>query len=494
MPRTAKHSKPVSRLKQSYRPLIETLEERIVLTNDFYKVPGVLGEIVQLQFDLNGKASGANNELGIYLVDDTQGRVNGLLPSQVGYATAVASRAQLVFSKTATVGSNLEITTQAGQQFGFLLVKKGSLEQWSQSNPDNLPGQTPLLLFSVDAANPQKRDAVKTSTLSGDATQVKWEDSTTASSRLFNDNSFVIKPLRDPVLHIPGQAGQTVTMNFTLAGRYAGMRNELGYYIADDAQGAINGVMPADANYAHAAITSASRQVIFSKTQAVGLSKRITLPSGSNVVFYMVQNTTTADFLIKNPNNERNHGPMVFFSLGTANLDQFNHQKWFNFRSFGFEDLYGGGDRDFNDILVRFTMDNPKGPVTPPETNPPVINATLRLDTAPGGTNSDAITSVADVQGTVADQSHITTFRAALDGSNQFTSVLARLNANGTFLLDRALSTRLLGARLPRDRIRSNCRQSISTTTPLQFSRCHLFSTLKSLSMSTWQQPPIHPL
>ncbi|MFT3883601.1 MAG: hypothetical protein QM703_28630 [Gemmatales bacterium] len=157
---------------------------------------------------------------------------------------------------TATVGSKLEITALAGQQFCFLLVKKGSLEQWSQSNPDNLPGQTPLLLFSVDGANPQKRDAVKTSTLSGDAMQVKWEDSTTASGRLFNDNSFVIKPLRDPVLHIPGQAGQTVTTNFILAGKDADFRNEVGYFLTDDAQGSINGVLPGDPEYARAAMSS----------------------------------------------------------------------------------------------------------------------------------------------------------------------------------------------------------------------------------------------
>ena len=44
-----------------FRPLVELLEDRVVLANDFYQVPGVVGETVRLQFKLNGKATGANN-------------------------------------------------------------------------------------------------------------------------------------------------------------------------------------------------------------------------------------------------------------------------------------------------------------------------------------------------------------------------------------------------------------------------------------------------
>ncbi|MFT3883602.1 MAG: putative Ig domain-containing protein [Gemmatales bacterium] len=152
-----------------------------------------------------------------------------------------------------------------------------------------------------------------------------------------------------------------------------------------------------------------------------------------------------------NPDNLRGKAPKAFFSVPSANPDAFGHQKWFNFKSFGFEDLYGGGDRDFNDLVVRFTMDNPKGPVTPPETNAPVIVAGLRTDTAPGGaTNTDGISSLVDIQGTVTDQSRITSFRAGLDNTieSQFVNITARLNSNGTFLLDRTLLNQLAGGTL----------------------------------------------
>jgi RHS repeat-associated protein len=436
-----------SRVLPRYRPLLEMLEDRVVLANDFYQVPGVPGETVRLQFKMNGKAAGANNELSIYLVDDAQGSVNGLLPSQVGYATAATLRAQKLFSATATVGTPRELSLPAGQSYGFLLVRRGSLAQWNQSNPDNNLQQSPLVLFSVDAANPLSRDAVQTKPLSGDAFQVRWEDATSSSvRRLFNDNSITIKPVRDSILKMPGQAGQTVTTTFTVTARNAAFRNELGYFLVDDAIGTIDGVRPGQAGYAQKALSSATRQVIFGNRQPVGSVSTITLPSGSNVMFYIIQNSTSADMLQRNPNNLKSKSPLAFFSLPTANPDRYGHQQWQGFNRFGFEDLYNGGDKDFDDIVVRFTMSAPQGGV---EINPPVINAGLRLDTASGGTtNTDAISSIVDVQGTIVDQSQITTFQAALDQSNQFTSVLSTLSANGSFLIDRNKLNQLAGGTL----------------------------------------------
>ncbi|MBL8823222.1 MAG: tandem-95 repeat protein [Planctomycetia bacterium] len=446
--RAASRSCRISSITKSYRPYVESLEERLLLANDLYRVPGVLGETVKLQFTLSSKTSTANNELGIYLVDDSLGRVNGILPNQTGYAQAAASRAQQLFADSATVGTRQEIVAEAGQQFGYLLVKRGSLQEWSESNPDNLPQQSPLLLFSFDGANPELRDAVRTKSLTADTTQVRWEDSLTAAGRLFNDQTFSIKPVRESVLQIPGQPGQTVATHFTLAARSAGYRNEAGFFLVDDASGSINGIMPGDAGYAQAALMSESRQVIFSKNSRVGTSRKVSLPSQSFVVFYMVQNSTTAEFLNKNPGNQRGQGPLAFFSLQQANPDLINHQIWFNFKSFGFEDIFGGGDRDFNDILVRFTMSNPQGPVVPPESNAPVISAALSQDTAPGGTtNNDTITFNPQVQGTVTDQSRITSFRAGLDSATlqQFVNLTSRLNSNGNFVIDRSLLNQLAG-------------------------------------------------
>ncbi|HMO35542.1 MAG TPA: DUF4114 domain-containing protein, partial [Gemmatales bacterium] len=386
--------------------------------------------------------------MGIYLVDDSQGRVNGLLPHQEGYAQAAASRAEQVFAQTSSVGNRKEIFAEAGQQFAYLMVRQGTLQQWSDQNPENRPEQTPLLMFSVDLANPQGLDAVRTRTSTSDITQVRWEDSLATTRRLFDDQIFTIRPMREAVLKIPGQFGQAVTTQFTLVGRFAKFRNEVGYFLADDTLGSINGFSPGDPGYSQAALASETRQVIFSNTTRVGAVRRNIIPSQSNVVFYMVQNNTTANFLRRNPNNLPRQGPLAFFSISQANPDFIEHKKWFNFRTFGFEDILGGGDRDFNDIMVRIAMSAPQGPVSPPETDPPLISASLVQDTAPGGTtNNDTITFNPEVQGTITDQSRITSFRAGLNDTSlqQFANITSRLNSDGTFIIDRPLLNQLAG-------------------------------------------------
>ncbi|MEH2242887.1 hypothetical protein [Nostoc sp.] len=53
-----------------------------------------------LEFALINKDIGKDNvhEVGLFVVDDTQGRVNGLLPSDPGYLQAALSRSQSIFS------------------------------------------------------------------------------------------------------------------------------------------------------------------------------------------------------------------------------------------------------------------------------------------------------------------------------------------------------------------------------------------------------------
>jgi hypothetical protein len=91
-------------------------------------------------------------------------------------------------------------------------------------------------------------------------------------------------------------------------------------------------------------------------------------------------------------------------------------------------------------------------PVSPPaDTQSPVIAASLVRDTAPGGgTNEDRITFDPSIHGTVIDPSPIAALRAGFDGTpaNQFVDVLAPLEPNGSFTLDRGLLDQINGAAL----------------------------------------------
>ena len=44
----------------------------------------------------------------------------------------------------------------------------------------------------------------------------------------------------------------------------------------------------------------------------------------------------------------------TFFSFPNANRDGFAHFKQISSNSFGMEDMHGGGDQDFNDLVISF--------------------------------------------------------------------------------------------------------------------------------------------
>ncbi len=173
-----------------------------------------------------------------------------------------------------------------------------------------------------------------------------------------------ISPLAPGVIPVPASAAPMQILTFTLVGRSAAYHNELGLLLVDDASGRIGILQPGDSGYAAAAL--ARRQVIFSRTDRAGTVRRLSLPAGGFFVLYLVQNGTSRDAVSRNIAPTRR--PQVFFSVKAANADRFDHVRWFAKRLFGFEDLTGGGDRDFNDLVARFDCApaNPKAAKAPP--------------------------------------------------------------------------------------------------------------------------------
>ncbi len=57
-----------------------------------------------------------------------------------------------------------------------------------------------------------------------------------------------------------------------------------------------------------------------------------------------------------------NNDPKVYFSFLGANSDKVDHIRLLGNNTFGFEDLPNGGDKDYNDVIVRvnLSVDVPK--------------------------------------------------------------------------------------------------------------------------------------
>jgi len=69
-----------------------------------------------------------------------------------------------------------------------------------------------------------------------------------------------------------------------------------------------------------------------------------------------------APFLIANGtpdqvlNGTNNNAPNVFFSFLGANTDKLDHVRLLGNNVFAFEDLLGGGDKDYNDMIMRISL------------------------------------------------------------------------------------------------------------------------------------------
>jgi hypothetical protein len=148
-------------------------------------------------------------------------------------------------------------------------------------------------------------------------------------------------------------SGQSVKADITVTSS-AAYTNNLGFYIVEDAIGTIkltngNTLKPGDANYAIEAVKKAVFQATQTETK-IGQE----LMGGSIYAPVVVAQGTLADFVTKNPTNGGGANDIhAYFNYIGANSDNTSHFRLLANNTFGVEDMYGGGDRDFNDLIVR---------------------------------------------------------------------------------------------------------------------------------------------
>ncbi|MCI0684007.1 MAG: DUF4114 domain-containing protein [Gemmataceae bacterium] len=158
-------------------------------------------------------------------------------------------------------------------------------------------------------------------------------------------------PAPSPVPPPATPARQPRVLTFTLVGKHAAFRNEVGLFLVDDAAGRIGTLVPGDAGYARAALSR--RRVLFHRHDPLGTVRKLTLPPASLFEFYLVQNGTGAAAIQRQRGVRAARGPRVFFSVAAANADGFEHVRRRSPARLAFEDQFGGGDRDFNDAVVQ---------------------------------------------------------------------------------------------------------------------------------------------
>lgn len=226
-------------------------------------------------------------------------------------------------------------------------------------------------------------------------------------------------PSYDEAYTVPGDIGSTNSFTISLPATLAGYRNEVGYFVADDATGRINGLAPGDAGYAQAALSSATRHTLFAPGSTAGSSVTVTLTGGQTLGFYLIQNSSAANFLQYNPTNQLPSfagppRPLAFFSFDDANPDGLRHVQTVADRASGvsqysWEDMTGGGDRDYNDMVVFVRLSGSStsvGAIRPPAATGQTVATTFTLQPGTSGTTANLLGefgfySVDDNNGTI---------------------------------------------------------------------------------------------
>jgi hypothetical protein len=330
-----------------------------------------------LKFTKIAQEGVGKNEAFAFVIDDLQGRIGGIAPGQAGYLNAALDRSQVIFSN---LGNNsidigfdrdsqryLNFTPGARIEFG--LIANDTLDR---VKADLAAGKsTSKVLFSLPEANPDNATQAKFTVLPNNGGyQIAWEDNLDEGKGDSNVdlNDLVLKvetidnftPVigtglqgqsEGEVLDLSGFTGQTLKVN-TLSVSDAAYNNYIGFYAVEDTQGTLaNGLKVSDVGYAEAAIKSAVLRSSKNETQ----SDR-SLTGGKIFAPVVIANGTFDDFLKTNPQNQDTNDIHAYFNYLGANTDKVDHFRLLGDNKFGVEDLYGGGDRDYNDIVFQINV------------------------------------------------------------------------------------------------------------------------------------------
>jgi Calx-beta domain/Domain of unknown function (DUF4114)/RTX calcium-binding nonapeptide repeat (4 copies) len=153
------------------------------------------------------------------------------------------------------------------------------------------------------------------------------------------------------VIDLRGFGGQTLKVD-TIAVSDAGYQNYIGFYAVEDAQGTLaNGLRVSDPGYAEAAIKSAILRSSKHQTQS-----DLSVTGGKIFAPVVIANGTFEDYLSRNPQNQVSSNIHAYFNYIGANTDKVDHFKLLGDNKFGIEDSYGGGDKDYNDLVLQMNI------------------------------------------------------------------------------------------------------------------------------------------
>ena len=302
------------------------------------------------------------NEIGVFAVDDAQGRVDGLLPTDSGYLKAALQKAQVIFSvlpDDLLSSPNRILQGLGGQQLAFYLIQNGTTDEVLRD-----PNAASKVRFGSPIGGKDLGTLKLTSTTANQFT-LAFDDGLgsdrnadiTLSLKLTDAEVPIGSNLQgsneQEIVDLTQFAGKKIAAFFPTVASEAAYDNVVGFYRIENKQGSVfdpltgKTINVGDADYTQAAIRNSQSFGMNFNDQSAGITK--TLDGGSLFAPFIIANGDVNQVLNSGSGNQ----PAVYFSYLGANPDKVDHIRLLGSNAWGFEDLAGGGDRDYNDIVIR---------------------------------------------------------------------------------------------------------------------------------------------
>ncbi|MEI8381945.1 MAG: Ig-like domain-containing protein [Planctomycetota bacterium] len=130
------------------------LQNQQSLDSQVVQAPGQSNEAVTIHAHRILAAHNHTFEMGIIQVDDSTGKIGNLKPGDAGYALAALTSANRHVLLSSSGEANGSATIPGGSFYIVYQIQDGTAADVAAKNPNNVAGKTPVVLFSLAAANP----------------------------------------------------------------------------------------------------------------------------------------------------------------------------------------------------------------------------------------------------------------------------------------------------------------------------------------------------
>ena len=340
--------------------VVETEEESIGLvpqTNNLLTVDSMQSGLSVTQL------SGAPGEIYEIVVVETEtdGSINGINSEDANYLDEVLNNARVLFStlpdsdiSNLNPSRLLEVTEDSNLQ--FLLIRNGTLDSLLNNGIGNvffaLPdinGQSPISIVSSAAAQSVEVTFQPPGIDTPVILQMALTDDMPAIGTGLQGSP------EGEMIDLRTETGE-LTVNVEVY-REAALDNLVGFYQVENDQGHVfdqfgNLLSPGDVGYTAAALGQNVAELNISGENNKVLTSTATIMAGRLLATFIIVDGTIEQLLDSDMTND----PAIYFNHLGANSDGQDHVRLLGDNTFGYEDMTGGGDMDYDDIIARVSF------------------------------------------------------------------------------------------------------------------------------------------